>query len=504
MIPNSICRGAFLPLLLGTIALPSQAQNPVVTLEAENPALQQGSHKRDTKNGASGGEVLGEDFGSVFGDFAQYDFNLAAPVSPAKLTLRYAREAAGNALLAVTLDGANVGTIACGPSGGWGDRPEQIVSVAIQLPPLKAGAHVLRLTVVAGNAAIKMEEKKLQLKAVPVLDSVGNRSDKNTVGHGKNVALYTGASSRFFYATHELGDIFSAVDGSTLNWYPDHVVVTPQIARGNINLDRIEISASVDTAPIALKADELAEMRQVCVTQDDVVVSKLHFKNNTAAPITRRIEIKGDCRGSFDWRGRKGGEKQTHREGNNVVLVDRNVFPEVLSEGLAMVIGGNLAPVEADVSIPGAYRLVYEVTLPSGGQRDLVLGCAIERTADTAKANLAKVLAQPNPLAVNRADWQRFYEKEIPQFECSDPKLNELYNFRWFLLKFSTAGGDLGLFKYPVVMEGREEFQTYCCYSAPFMAFDLNWATNPQYGFGHIANMATVAYSARLSRSATV
>ena len=30
-----------------------------------------------------------------------------------------------------------------------------------------------------------------------------------------NVALYTGTPSRFFYATHEMGDVFSAVDGAT-------------------------------------------------------------------------------------------------------------------------------------------------------------------------------------------------------------------------------------------------------------------------------------------------
>ena len=56
------------------------------------------------------------------------------------------------------------------------------------------------------------------------------------------------------------------------------------------------------------------------------------------------------------------------------------------------------------------------------------------------------------------ADWARFYNEQVPRFECSDPKFNEIYAFRWFLLKFSTAGGDLGLFRYPVVMEGRQAF----------------------------------------------
>ena len=82
----------------------------------------------------------------------------------------------------------------------------------------------------------------------------------------------------------------------------------------------------------------------------------------------------------------------------------------------------------------------------------------------------------------------------MPQFSCSYPGLTELYNFRWFLLKFSTVGGNLGEFKYPVDLEGRQAFQTYCCYSAPFMAFDLNWVKNPKVGFGQLMGMVDVEY----------
>jgi hypothetical protein len=494
-----ISGGSVLSLALGLAALQSTAlaqitSTSAVVIEAENPALQQGSHKRDTKVGASGGEVLGEDFGSAFGDFAQYQFNLAAPLAPVRLNLRYARQTLGAALLEVTLDGAKLGRLACGPTGGWGDRADQIGQVGLNLPRLGAGVHVLRFTVTSGGVMANTEEKKLRPKAVPVLELVGNRADKNTVGHGKNVALYTGAPSRFFYATHELGDIFSAVDGKTLNWFPDYVAVSPQSVAGNINLDRIEIGAGTGPNSTVAPTDDVVEVRQICVTKEDVVVSRLHFKNNGAVAVTRQVEITGDCRGSFDWRGGRGGEKITRRDGNGVLMFDKNVFPEVLKEGLAMAIGGKTAPVETDVATSGTYRLVYEVRIPAGGQSDLTLACAIARTADAARGNLKAALAQKDPIALNRLEWQRFYEREVPQFECSDPKLNELYAFRWFLLKFSTAGGDLGLFKYPVVMEGRQAFQTYCCYSAPFMAFDMNWANNPQVGYGHIANMTTVAY----------
>lgn len=513
MLRTSIFAKGFVSLLVFGAALPSSgsAQSPdasPVVLEAESPTLQHGSHQRDTKAGASGGEVLGGDFGSTFGDFAEYQFRLATPVAPARLSVRYARQFEGASVLVVILDGARIGTLNCNQTGGWGDVETQFRRASLTLPRLSAGLHRVRFTVVLTNT---FNENKFRLRAVSVLDLVGNRSDKNSVGHGKNIALYTGMPSRFFYATHELGDIFSAVDGTTLNWFPDHVAVSPQIVPGNINLDRIEIQSasnaeatngsangpaneSSSNESSTGNADGLMEMRQVCVTKDDVVVSRLHFQNNGNEPRTRRVEISGDCRGSFDWRGTPGGEKVTRREGNGVLMLDKNVFPGVLPDGLAMVIGGNVAPVDSDVATPGTYRLVYEVKVPAHSERTLLLACSVERSAQIAHANLARVLKQADPLEVNRTDWEHFYQHDVPQFDSSDAKLDELYDFRWFLLKFSTAGGNLGLFKYPVVLEGRQAYQTYCCYSAPFMAFDMNWSNDPQVGFGQIANMTQVAY----------
>lgn len=313
------------------------------------------------------------------------------------------------------------------------------------------------------------------LPALPpsaVLDRAGNRPDKNSVGHGRNVAVYTGSPSRFFFATHELGDVFSAADGKTLAWYPDQVIIEP----------RTEPPAS------------LVERRQVCVTEDDVVLARVHLTNTTNEPRTHRIEVAGDCRKSFDWRNKPGGEKVTRREGDVVLMLDKNVFPEFIKGGLAMVVGASVPPKEIDASTPGTYRAAYEVEVPAGQTLSLSLACAIDVDANRAKANLARLLKQSHPAAENRKAWQRFYDEQVPRFECSDAGLNELYAFRWFLLKFSTAGGNLGLFEYPVVMEGRQAFQTYCCYSAPFMAFDMNWATDPMVGFGHMATMAKVAY----------
>jgi hypothetical protein len=332
----------------------------------------------------------------------------------------------------------------------------------------------------------------------PVLDLIGNRNDKNCVGHGKNLALYTGIPSKFYYATHKLGDIFDILDGTTINWFPDHVLVTPDVDLGstlNLNIDQIIISKERKEQFKKQKPRiKLTEQRQVCVTKDDVVISIVHLFNPTTNPIIKTIEIAGDCTKSKDWRGEISGEKITKKADNFIILKDKNVFPNILDDGLTMIIGGNLEPDEMICEPAGIYLLKYKVEIPPHTSQKFTFACAVDPDEQIALENLKDVLKQDDPIALNRTDWQNFFRNDIPRFSCSDKGLEELYGFRWFLLKFSTAGGNLGFFKYPVVMEGRQAYQTYCCYSAPFMALDMNWATNAQVGFGHIANMIHSVY----------
>ncbi|MCK4339637.1 MAG: hypothetical protein KAW87_06595, partial [Candidatus Cloacimonetes bacterium] len=382
--------------------------------------------------------------------------------------------------------------------GGWGNNEQDFKWSSVQIPELKKGKHILRLTI--QKPELEMIFPEIPIQKSPILDLIGNRNDKNSVGHGKNVALYTGNPSKFYYATHKLGDIFSAVNGTTIKWFPDQVFIAPEVDIGihsNLNIDKIVISSSeiypVDPKEKNTKA-KLIEQWQVCVTKDDVVVSIVHLTNLTDKKTIHKIEIIGDCRNSKDWRGETGGEKLTQRDGNFVVMTDKNVFPGILPDGLCMAVGGNIKPTEIITEPAGTYRLFYEVEIPANFTRKFTFACAIAPDQQTALRNLKTILEQDAPIALNRNDWQNFFQYDVPHFSCSDKGLEELYNFRWFLLKFSTAGGNLGYFKYPVVMEGRQAYQTYCCYSAPFMALDMNWATDAQVGFGHIANMIHSAY----------
>ncbi|MBC7807353.1 MAG: hypothetical protein H7145_14535 [Akkermansiaceae bacterium] len=492
--PSFVFSSLLVLALLVTIVLVNARRSAAqVTIKAATPAAQNGSTGEDRKPGSLYGQVLGHDWGAHTGDWARYSFRTEQMSDSAYIHIRYARETPGVSHLRATVDGIDSGYLTLPSTGGWGERGDQFQVVSLKIGPLRAGDHTLRVTAEHPTVA----KPRLQ-PSVPVLDLVGNRTDKNTVGHGVNVALYTGTPSRFFYSTYNLGNVFSIVDGGTLRWFPDYTLIDPHGSSDplNVNLDQITIDGQPGNTQngAGATADAMDEQRQVCVTSEDVVVSRVILTNRSAKPVVRRIEIAGDCRGSVDYRGKPGGEKATRRDGDVLVLVDKNAFPSVLRNGLVMAVGASARPVSSDARTPGAYRLAYDVSVPANATKVTTFACAFARDEATAKAHLAKVLREGDPVAKNRTDWKNFYERQIPQFTCSDKGLNELYGFRWFLLKFTLSGGDLGFFKYPVDMEGRQEFQTYCCYSAPFMAFDLNWNNDPAVGFGQLANMEVVAY----------
>jgi hypothetical protein len=462
-----------------------------ITIDPSKPVRQIGS------KGQLAGKGLGNGFGSQPGHYAEYEFDTKEPAKHFEIRMRLKLPTPTHGhWLCVEVDNQAVGYEFC----------HETVFVT-STNALRAGRHVLRITVLGLGSGYEVNPDNLGIWHLKdhLLTLIGSRHNKNSIGHGKNVAVYAAEPPKFFYGTHELGPIFTAVAGQAIFWQPDFTVVgmvsdARQKEKPNteITIESIQVQTfDVDWHGIMASQSGLSDpwdVRHICVTKDDVVVTKIQLQSRRQESKIYRFSVKGDCRSSFDWRSKPGGKKATQRIGDTVLLTDHNVYPNILPSGLSMAIGGTIKPKEIKTDPPGTYEITYEVDIPAEKSSTFLLACAIHPDPKTAQENLAAVLKQEDPIAENRKEWAKFYQDAIPQFECSNRTLNELYGFRWFLLRFSTAGGNLGYFKYPVVMEGRQAYQTYCCYSAPFMAFDLNWANDARYGFGHIANMLHAQY----------
>jgi hypothetical protein len=273
------------PMILAVLLLlvsPCLAQPPwrlnddgSTTVEAERPIQVVGRNGLEKRKVASRGEVLGAGWGSNTGDFAELFFRTPVVLKPARIRFHYARELPGDVWLDLILDSVPVGRIRMASTGGNGEKQTEYRDVSIDIGKLKAGYHRLYITVVAdGQTSEPLPETKLTPDTI--IDRIGNRADKTSVGHGKNIALYTGRGTRkrLFFATHELGNVFNATDGETIHWNPDHALLGGNSAvpkhSSEVFIDTVTFEAKEGPPAKPTRTDEskVIEQRQVCVTND--------------------------------------------------------------------------------------------------------------------------------------------------------------------------------------------------------------------------------------------
>lgn len=288
------------------------------------------------------------------------------------------------------------------------------------------------------------------------LARLAGRADKNALGQGEALAVYAGAEPRFSYATYALGEACSLARGEVVSWD----------------------GASIELAP----CEQIGVRRSIAlaVLPGDVFFALVTLENRGSHEQRASFEWGGDLGGSRDYRGEPGGAKEARVEEGRIELRDGNVYPALLARGLAIVVAAahDLAPFAEVASC--SYRVRERHVLAPGERRRLRYVVAFDPELEEARARAIAALAVADPLGAAAAAWRRHFEEELPRFRCSDPGLEELWTLRAWLLRFSTVSRALGHFTRPVVLEGREAYQTYCCYSAPFLALDLAWARDPR------------------------
>jgi hypothetical protein len=129
-------------------------------IEAENYAVQFGSTApRFNMTSASGGACVDNNWGAQPDHFLRYSLDLAADFPSLHLTLRYAREMAGDARLSVTLDGRTNSTrlITLPSTGGWGFKPLDWKFAGVALPEAARGHHTLELRSVASQNNVNLD-----------------------------------------------------------------------------------------------------------------------------------------------------------------------------------------------------------------------------------------------------------------------------------------------------------------------------------------------------------
>ena len=145
--------------LPGFVAIPGPPNaDPVFAVEGESAASQTGSTGEDHKAAASGGQVLGKNFGAQPGAMAVYGFNIPEDLKDMAISIRYARGIPGNADFLLQLPGRKRHPrILFQPTGGWGDAPGDFGVVTQPLGDLEAGGYQVKLLAISANSNLNVD-----------------------------------------------------------------------------------------------------------------------------------------------------------------------------------------------------------------------------------------------------------------------------------------------------------------------------------------------------------
>jgi hypothetical protein len=111
-----------------------------------------GASGEDAKAGASGGAVLGNNWGAATNSSASYATVDAGAHTGAWLHLWYALSSTTGRTLDVLVDGAWRARLACAPTPGWGERAVHFDRASVFLGPLSAGGHLIQFSANGGGA----------------------------------------------------------------------------------------------------------------------------------------------------------------------------------------------------------------------------------------------------------------------------------------------------------------------------------------------------------------
>lgn len=145
----------------------------------------------------------------------------------------------------------------------------------------------------------------------------------------------------------------------------------------------------------------------------------------------------------------------THREGKYSGLVEVEVHP------------GKEIPVKA---------LQRQASLDPGESVDfsVVFACDRDAAAPTLQEHLA--------------EWNGWFDRNVPDFDCPDPAWVKLWYFRWYVVRHCLAEPRAGRLKEPCFYEGRhmDWYPRVITYGHPHQLMEARWLRDPRYALGHV------------------
>ncbi len=480
-------------------------------VEAERRGECVGSTGRDLKRAASGGEVLGSNFGAGADHRASFPFRTPS-IEKARITVRYASLTSTPSPWEVLLDGRSLGRIACEETGGWGDEPREFRTATLEAGDLAAGDHSLELrSTRAGNnvnfdgffvhaegASFPSTPAGRRFPSPRAFEEVRYAPGRIEVGGTPFALLDPGV--------HAKGAVVGLHGGSPGDpcsaWPREATIPLPPGSRA-----RVHILGGIGWAPPDPEPGEAAAELVLDLDDGSNVLLPLRLGENFA-PWDADGEVPGAVgRAPFlsvsidPPAGTKATALRFVDAGTSIAPLLLAVTCEADAPEQADRLLGRAVffgvPIEAALAGPGfrardwnrpAATLEREIAVPAGGSAEFRLSLAFADDAAAAARVAVESVSPPDPLSAHRERYATWYDWNCPRFDSEDAALTRLWWYRWFIVRHCGAEPRAGRLRHPVFFEGRHGswYPTVISYSTPHILAETRWLRDPRHAFGQV------------------
>ena len=131
-----------------------------------------------------------------------------------------------------------------------------------------------------------------------------------------------------------------------------------------------------------------------------------------------------------------------------------------------------------DQIVPG-WR--FDLELAPGASHELTLALACDAVAEAAAAKAQAACQNPSErLDAETQDWEHFLSAEIPIFRCSDPTLEQLWLYHWFVQRSNIVRHNNPRFPFPFQIPSKHTYPHLWFWDSAFYALINRWLRNPR------------------------
>lgn len=203
------------------------------------------------------------------------------------------------------------------------------------------------------------------------------------------------------------------------------------------------------------------------ITHDDVLIDQLELTNEGDVMVRVVVETSS------------GALSGSARVGKDGIAGGWRTY----GQSLRMILA---APARPDSN---ARVLRTELLLRPGESAEMFAAVAVAGTQQVAQEALRKWADSENPLGMHEKQYQGWFDRNCPKFECSDPYVNVMWWYRWFVARHNYAEPGVGKLRHPVFYEGKHGgYSRAVTASAPLILNEVRWLRDARYAHGEIQN----------------